>query len=330
MTSRPLRLIAVLVVATPLANPAAAVADLAPYRARYALALASTDASGGVIGGGGVLLDEWHRTCDGWTEQEHFYLHLQYGEDNVSRGTSDSYSTLATWEANDASRFGFDLRRVATNQPYEEIRGEARRAGAGGTATFTKPQALTLPLPRGTLFPAAHNRLLVERAQAGDRLIVRSVFDGSDVASAAPVSAVIGPKLAPGEARRQVAAQPPAESAILADQARLLLCRPRRRAARVRGKRATARQRRRAGHAARLRRLQHSRPAGADRGAAAAALLEFHACDRQPLVRARAIGGLIPRAILRRRSRSSSSTARWRCRPASSRRKWRMPRSPPS
>lgn len=199
MTSRPLRLIAVLVVAAPLANPAAAVADLAPYRARYALALASTDASGGVIGGGGVLLDEWHRTCDGWTEQEHFYLHLQYGEDNVSRGTSDSYSTPAIWEANDASRFGFDLRRVATNQPYEEIRGEARRAGAGGTATFTKPQALTLPLPRGTLFPAAHNRLLVERAQAGDRLIVRSVFDGSDVASAAPVSAVIGPRLAPGQ-----------------------------------------------------------------------------------------------------------------------------------
>jgi envelope integrity protein B len=196
-TSRLLRLIAALVIAAPLADRAAA-ADLAPYRARYALSLASTDASGGVIGGGGMLLDEWRRTCDGWTEQEHFYLHLQYGEDNVAHETSDSYSTLATWEASDASRFSFDLRRASTDQPYEEIRGEARRTGAGGSAVFTKPQAVTLALPRGTLFPAAHNRLLVERAQAGDRFIVRRVFDGSDVETAAPVSAVIGPRLAPG------------------------------------------------------------------------------------------------------------------------------------
>jgi hypothetical protein len=46
---------------------------------------------------------------------------------------------------------------------------------------------------------AAHDRRLVERAQAGDRFIVRSVFDGSEVANAAPVSAVIGPTLAPGQ-----------------------------------------------------------------------------------------------------------------------------------
>lgn len=199
ITSRPLRLLAAAACVSVLAGAAPVPAELLPYRARYALTLASSDGNSGVIGAYGVLYDEWDRSCDGWTEQEHFYLHLDHGEDDVAGGSVDTYSSQVTWEASDGSQFRFDLRRASSDASYEEIRGEARRAqaGAGGTIAFTRPQAAALPLPRGAVFPAAHTRLLIARAQAGDRLVGRHVFDGSDVDTAAEVSAVIGPRLAP-------------------------------------------------------------------------------------------------------------------------------------
>lgn len=200
MRLRPVRLLAACALASVLGGAAEAPADMLPYRARYALSLASTDGSSGVVGAGGMLLDEWNRTCDGWTEQEHFYLHLDYAEDNDPGGSLDSYSSLVSWEASDGSRFRFDMRRASSDAPYQEVRGEARleRPGAGGTVVFTEPRAATLPLPKGALFPAADTRFLIARAEAGDRFVGRRVFDGSDLDSASEVTAVIGPKLAPG------------------------------------------------------------------------------------------------------------------------------------
>ena len=201
--SRPLRLIAALLFAALLGTPADA-GELPPYRARYALTLATTQASSGVVAAGGADFDELAETCGGWAEQEHFYLHLDYGEkdEDRERDSYDTYSNLVTWEAKDGSSFRFDLRRASSDEPYAEIKGEARLSGPGlgGKVAFTQPRAVTLPLAPGTLFPAAHTRLLIERAQAGDHFLARDVFDGSDVEKAVPVTAFIGPKHAPGTA----------------------------------------------------------------------------------------------------------------------------------
>ena len=200
MISRPLRLVAALAFASLLGCETTAAADMAPYRARYSLSLVSSDGSSGVVGAGGALLDEWNRTCDGWTEQEHFYLHLDYGEDSDQQSDLDSYSSLVSWEASDGSRFRFDMRRSSSDEPYEEIRGEAKltRPGAGGIVVFERPKPTTLQLPRGALFPAADTRFLIARAEAGDRFVGSRVFDGSDLDNAGEVTAVIGPRLAPG------------------------------------------------------------------------------------------------------------------------------------
>ena len=199
-----MRLVLAVAAASVLGGAASLAADMVPYRAHYALSLVSTNGSSGVVGASGALLDEWDRTCGGWTEQEHFYLHLDYDEESTPQDSTDSYSSLASWEASDGSRFRFDLRRASTDEPYEEVRGEARlQRSGGGTVVFERPHAATLKLPRGALFPAADTRFLIARAEAGDRFVGRRVFDGSDLDNAGEVTAVIGPRLAPHAGREK-------------------------------------------------------------------------------------------------------------------------------
>jgi hypothetical protein len=199
MNSPPARLLGAVALALLLGKGAIA-ADMVPYRARYNLSLQSTQSSSDVIGAGGVMLDEWDETCSGWTEQEHFYLRLQYSRDDPGNDSLDTFSNFVSWEAKDGQHFQFALRQAETDRPFDEIKGRARlgRPGRPGVAEFTKPQETVLSLPPGTLFPAAHTRLLVARAEAGDHLVTRHVFDGSDVESAGQITAVIGPKIAPG------------------------------------------------------------------------------------------------------------------------------------
>ena len=177
-------------------------ADMVSYRARYALSLDSSQTSSGVVGAGGVIVDQWNATCTGWTEEEHYYLHLDYGGEDRGhdRDTLDTYSSFVSWESLDARHFQFDLRQAETDTPYEEIKGEASLdgPGKGGTAQFSRPGESVLPLPAGTVFPAAHTRFLIASAEAGDQLVTRQVFDGSEVAGATQITAVIGPKLKPG------------------------------------------------------------------------------------------------------------------------------------
>jgi hypothetical protein len=178
---------------------AAPAAEIAPHRALYSLNLAKTNSAGGVVGATGAMVYEWGETCTGWTVQQRFRLRLEYAEqDNV-----EVSSNLVTWESKDGLRYRFNERRVRNGDVDEEIKGEATLAGPGkgGSAEFTKPHAVTLVLPPGTLFPTAHTLFLIERAEAGGQFVVRKVFDGATVENAGEISAVIGAKLKPGPSR---------------------------------------------------------------------------------------------------------------------------------
>ncbi len=219
-----LRLLGCAALAGLLAAPAARAGELAPYRALYHLSLASAKSGSGVVAAGGAVLDEWGETCDGWTEQERFLMRLQYGEQPDEKIRSN----LVSWEAKNGLRYRFDERRENSGeearQPsdgdggqhgpsntLEEIRGEAKLdgPGKGGTAEFTRPEATTLTLPSGVLFPTEHTLVLIARAKAGDRLVTRQLFDGSDVANAAQTTAFIGPKIAPPAGKAAVGAKSP-------------------------------------------------------------------------------------------------------------------------
>jgi hypothetical protein len=193
MIVRPCRLVAVVAGVWLVAAPAAFAVEIAPHRALYSLTLGSSRSSSGVVGASGAMVYEWGETCDGWTVQQRFRLRLQYAEqDGV-----DVSSNLVTWESKDGLRYRFNERRLRNGEPDEEIKGEAKldAAGKGGTAEFSRPEATTLTLAPGVLFPTAHTILLIERAQAGEQFVSKQVFDGATVENASQITAVIGPPL---------------------------------------------------------------------------------------------------------------------------------------
>jgi hypothetical protein len=76
----------------------------------------------------------------------------------------------------------------------EEMRGRARLEGKGGagTAEFSQPEASTIELPRGTMFPTDHTLLLIQSANGNERFITRKVFDGGETEGPSDVTAAIG------------------------------------------------------------------------------------------------------------------------------------------
>jgi hypothetical protein len=209
MISWSLRLIGVAAGFCVAALPASA-AEIAPHRALYSLTLGSAKQSSGVVAATGAMAYEWGETCDGWTVQQRFRLRLQYAEQD---GVEVS-SSLVTWESKDGLRYRFNERRLRNGEPDEEIKGEARLdgAGKGGTAEFTRPEASTLTLAPGVLFPTAHTLLLIDRAQAGEQFVAKAVFDGASVENASQITAVIGPELKPDAPK---AGEKPVDSPLL-------------------------------------------------------------------------------------------------------------------
>jgi EipB-like len=198
MIIRLCRLLAVVAGVWVAAAPAAFAVEIAPHRALYSLTLGSSKSSSGVVGASGAMVYEWGETCDGWTVQQRFRLRLQYAEqDGV-----DVSSNLVTWESKDGLRYRFNERRLRNGEPDEEIKGEAKLdgAGKGGTAEFSRPEATTLTLAPGVLFPTAHTILLIDRAQAGEQFVSKQVFDGATVDNASQITAVIGAPLKKGAA----------------------------------------------------------------------------------------------------------------------------------
>ncbi len=163
---------------------------IAPHRALYDLSLASSRASGGVVGVHGRMLFEWGDSCDGWTVQQRYRMRLsQAQEDEV-----EIVSSLASWESKDGLRYRFTLKKKRGDEPEEEVRGSARLdgPGRGGRARFTRPEEAKVDLPRGTVFPSAHTIEVIRRAEAKEHFFSRRVFDGSEVEAPIDVTAFIG------------------------------------------------------------------------------------------------------------------------------------------
>ncbi|MDE2166836.1 MAG: cell envelope integrity EipB family protein [Alphaproteobacteria bacterium] len=185
------------VLALALAGAPAWAAPLAvdPHEALYNLTLQSARAASGVVAANGAMFYKWGETCDGWTLEQRFRLRISYAEEDPT----DISSTLVTFESKDGLRYRFNERRLRNGELDAEIRGEAHLdgPGKGGIAEFTKPEAATLRLRPGVLFPTAHTLALIAAAEAHQQFISRYVFDGSEVENAGEISAFIGAPLTP-------------------------------------------------------------------------------------------------------------------------------------
>ena len=181
--------------AAPVASAAAA--EIMPHHAVYSMSLGATHGDSGVTGAAGTMAYQWGETCDGWTVEQRYRLKMAYAE---SSDVSIS-SNFVTWEGKDALKYRFNQKETRNGTDNDEIRGEAKLdgPGKGGTVSFEKPEAKTLKLPAGTLFPSAHTIFLIDKAKAGENFMSTQIFDGATVENAVLVTAVIGAKVEPDE-----------------------------------------------------------------------------------------------------------------------------------
>lgn len=176
-----------------LLSPAAATpghaVDIQPHRALYQMSLMRAGSASGVVGASGSMSFSWSDTCDGWAVEQRYTLHMEYAEQDDTEVTI----SFATLESKDGTRYRFNVRKQHEGDAAEVLRGEARvhRPG-GGEARFTKPDATTLPLPAGSLFPSGHTVRLIEAALAGKTFLSEKVFDGGTVEGAYTVTGGIG------------------------------------------------------------------------------------------------------------------------------------------
>lgn len=169
------------------AAPAGAQA-IASHRAAYTLSLGSAKSSG-ISGLRGAMTIDWQEVCGGWTISQRMRFQI-FDEDGESIDNDISFSS---WEASDGLAYRFTMRAMRNGEVSEELRGRAELAGKGkgGKAVFTMPEEETIELSPGTIFPTEHTVEVIRRAQAGETMVSRQVFDGATLDGALEISALI-------------------------------------------------------------------------------------------------------------------------------------------
>ncbi|MCR6630784.1 MAG: cell envelope integrity EipB family protein [Magnetospirillum sp.] len=172
------------------ATAAAGPADLAPHRAIYAMGLSTIKPGAGIAAASGTMSYEFDDSCDGWVVENRIAITYAYTEGGQVLSTTD----FITWESKDGLHYKFRMRNTRDGQVTEDVEGAAdlKGKGQGGVARFTRPEPISIPLPKGTLFPTEHTLRLLDTARSGGRSFWRVVFDGSGTEGPYEVNALIG------------------------------------------------------------------------------------------------------------------------------------------
>jgi hypothetical protein len=152
---------------------------LAPHRAIYELALATTRGGTGVSSVVGRMAYELTGSaCEGYTQNMRF----------VTRMTNQSGSTVltdlrsSTWEDGLSKRFRFDSSQYRDDKATEATTGEATRGGTGDEAKveLTKPGKKSLSISARVYFPVQHTIALLSAAKAAKSAFHAELYDGSE------------------------------------------------------------------------------------------------------------------------------------------------------
>lgn len=166
----------------------AVAAELVPHRAFYEGRLEVKGAGGGIVAASGSMVTSLERACDGWitSAQSIVDATLEGGQ------TARQDIRFASWESLDGTAYRFTSRQRVGDVEMG-FKGSARSTGpAGGEIEYTVPERRTIALPPATLFPTAFLVSLIDRAQAGDRQQVGTMFEGAGGAGPQRVAAFIG------------------------------------------------------------------------------------------------------------------------------------------
>lgn len=181
--------------------------ELVPHRAVYTMGLATMRSGSGLAGASGTMTYEFDDSCDGWVVENRIAIAYTYTEGGQALSTTD----FLTWESKDGLKYRFRMRNTRDGQVTEEVEGtaELKGRGQGGVARFLRPEPVTVPLPKGTMFPTDHTAHLLDAAKGGGKTFWKVVFDGSGTEGPFEVSALIGKaQPAPATAPHPLVASP--------------------------------------------------------------------------------------------------------------------------
>ena len=157
---------------------------LAPHRAAYEISLiedygAQRSNSQTPVAASGLIAYEFSGSrCEGFASNFRQFTELQRTEgDPVS---SDIHAL--TFEDGDAKRMRFQIDSRTEGSSSAGVAGSASRAADSGdtTVALSKPNAETMDIGQGVLFPTEHIERIIAHAKSGDGTMEARVYDGSD------------------------------------------------------------------------------------------------------------------------------------------------------
>ncbi len=162
--------------------------DIAAHKAEYKLTM-EKERGGDIAGGTGKMVYEVIDACDGWAVQQRLTMNLVNREGQNITMISD----YTTFESKDGLSMRFKMHQTTDDAVTSEVAGDAslERKGGAGTVTYSSPEASTMKLPEGTLFPTAHTEAIIAAAEKGSKFIALPLFDGSSQGGAQDSSVAI-------------------------------------------------------------------------------------------------------------------------------------------
>lgn len=178
--------------------------DLPSFEAVYDLRLTHASATVGPRAAAGTYEMRMVETCDGWDSKSHIAMDLAFRDDS----SSSNERFFTSWESKAGNDYRFAVRTVKNGKTVEAYNGTAALSKKGGMARYElpapegeqKPRLISVALPRDTLFPIAHFRALVTRAENGEALFSSVVLNGASSNGPRVMSVAIGPRLDNGSA----------------------------------------------------------------------------------------------------------------------------------
>ena len=173
--------------------------DLVSYEAVYEVRLAHASGSFGPRAATGVYESRFAETCSGWDHKTHITLNLSFTEGTPT--TNERF--FSSFENKNGQDYSFAAVTFRNNKRIESYKGSAVLDKRGGKAVYEVPAAdnkkpgriVTLKLPLGTLFPAAHSKLLFDKAASGEPFYSSVVLNGSSSVGPRVQSIAIGPRV---------------------------------------------------------------------------------------------------------------------------------------
>lgn len=161
------------------APPPAAAEPLAPHRAVYEIALASSRGGSGVTELTGRMVYELTGSaCQGYTQNMRFVTRMT----NQEGATSLTDMRSSSWEDAVAKAFRFNSSQYKDTRLEETTDGDAARSTPGGDVKvmITKPARKAMSLKADTFFPVQHSKALLTAARSGAQFFIADLYDGSE------------------------------------------------------------------------------------------------------------------------------------------------------